>query len=376
MGLTITNQPTDSFYFASEALRFTFTPTDIPPAGSTEKTAYTVYGQDVGGGNNGPLSKQKSRPVYSLTDIVDVDILEYVKTSLGTVVPTLDGTDTAINDPDFAKQFAVNYKEILIDGNGDITTPVDATTTYRTIINAYIQDYQSITKGAAHILTDKKYLMVPFDCHDWIRCYGAYDVTFRFYDVTGAEIALSSLNYTGTDKLVPSGPAQLTVPAGTIKYTATFTSGEVITYVLYNQVYDANKRVDVYFQEPKGSWTVMPFKMVSQETLSRDFREIYMGGEITNDVATIFENYGRGIVNLRSWRGIRLEKMVRSHDENIEYYRSFANARQWRIAYKDSEGTINQNLVPFIPEISNIPISDKEGFFNFTLTGYYGVDLK
>jgi len=285
----------------------------------------------------------------------------------------LDGSTTAIDDPLFSKKCELDYVEMIYNNETGVVTGTVFTSNALTVINAYREPYMAGPMPVAALLSDKRIVSLYPDSHDWVRCYGAYNISITYHISDGTTVAGTAI--IGTDKLVPCGPAQLTLPSGCVKYVLGFATGEQILYRLLPPILDVSERIDIYYLEPKGSWSVMTFKGVQEERIDKNVHEIHRSGLSSIDPTTILRDHGRSVVNHRSWLSFKLRKIARTDGDNIEQMRAFANARQYRAVFKGAVAPYDQVLSPIIIDNSGMRISNLKSFYNMEINGFFAVDL-
>ena len=374
MAVTVLTEP-GTRTFISESVPYKISTDSLASSGNYKKIGLEVYVSDTNNSNEVLIMPLKTIPVNSLSDILEVDLRDIVRSSLSTPLPDLDGSVAVIAADDFSKKVRIKHFEIEIDPtDSNNNTVTSAFTDGKEIVNCYVQPYQTATNSANMMLTDKNVVHIPNDAHDWVLCYGNGTLTISYKNNSGGEISQQTINFASTS-LVPSGPAQLTLPTGTVSYTLSY-GGKTVKYIVDNPRWDVSQRVDIYFREAKGSWSMMPFKFLESEVTNKTFDELCMGGYVVSSRSDLYANYGRSINTIRNWMGITLSKLDNTREDTLEFKRAFANAREYRAVFRGAEGNLSEKLAPLIPNVTSHTIATRKGFFENEFSAFYGLDLR
>lgn len=373
MPVILSNSP-DEELFLTDCMSFGLRLSTIPsPDDETRYVTAQLFDED-----DNAICEEGAYEPSSTSDVYIRNLMPLAKSVMSVRVPELGNGTTRVSNSDFEKSFYLKYGERVVDKTTGAVTYSSSDSDSVTLVNASIQDYQDVIMSDNMVLTDKKFVKVYEDSEDWIRLRGLFDVnyTFRFTDGT----VESFLDEAVSGCLYPSGPAQVLSNVVSTKrvssYVLDFGNGVKVEYWLQPVHESANDRIDVYFLEPKGSWSVMCFDVSDSEKVNKDFLTMCRNGECSSNIYHVFSNYGRQILNIRSWVSVSLQKSFKSDGENIEYYRSFANARQYRAAYRFAEGGKVNILCPLILESTEIPVNNSRDFTDMEIDFFYGHDLK
>ena len=379
MGLTV-EQPSGIF-FASDDMCFTYGLDAISDANTLRKLLFRIKAT-----TDDQLHREYiSYEPKATEEKIPVNFRKLISQHLGTAIPKLDQTTNTIIDTSFIQSYVSEHgtKEINLEtreviDNTELGEPF-------TVVNAHIQPYQDNTKSDVMILTDKKRVALSIDTHDWIRVFGAATATITYFYKDGTS---TSQTLTVATALWPCGPAQLARakaisdnrPLSHMRsYKIVFTAGgqelHTVNYTLIDDCTSSEKRIDVYFLEPKGSWSAMCFYIDHDEQINKTLDVLCRSGACPTSIEDLFAKYGRNIINRRSWMSASLSKRFVSYAENIEYHRAFANARQYRAAFPFAEGNRAQLLAPFVPTTTQINTHSRKQFQDLSFNGYYGLDL-
>lgn len=370
MALNISEQPgSGTNLFLSDVASFKANLDTIDPA-KIHKIRTQVF-QDS---PEKALGSEGSVRISTTSQVIPLDIMNEAKGAIVNFVPDLVKNTTFISDTGFASGVFLRYSEVAIE-SGVIPVPVVTDSDVFNVIGAYIQPYQEKPSGDNFILTDKKRVTIFRDAFDWIRCHGTITGTITL-KVKG--LPDETINLDGTDGLFPTGPAQIlegrTNAALTYAYDIAFSSGETIKYSIKEPCCSEDERVDIYYREPKGSWGVMHFKCPDKENIEFDSDEVALDSYFGNDMAIYFKNYGRVANKYRSWVSVDLQKVKMIDSTNIEAFRAFANAREYRAIFRFQEGS-TKRLAPFISTTKKFSAATKN-MSNIKMSGFYGIDLR
>lgn len=368
--IQLLTQPSGTIFFANDKLEYKIGVDALADPDEIQRISYEVFVRDIGGGNIVKLMPAKSTVIKSLTDVIHIDASEIIRCGLGNAIPILDGSSTAIANPSFGKEFYIEYTETIRDtGTGDIVTD-SYTSAIKTIYNVFLSPYQTKTRTANMMLSDKQVVTTFADAHDWVMCVGSYDINIIFYRRLGLPNVL--VQYLDSNKMVPIGPAQFSLPTECYKYTVTFATGEVITYHIRNHIADYRERIDIYFWEPKGGWSSITFKSMDSEKVSRNIDEVRRAGIKPSTTQGIFESYGIRSIHSNSASEFEVSTEIQTTESNIEYLRSFANARAYRAAFRFSD---NETFIGTLIPSETIVVSENRGFWNIRFRARYGLEL-
>ena len=243
------------------------------------------------------------------------------------------------------------------------------------------QFYQTSPNGGNIIMADNSgFIELCRDADDFIYTCGSPSILFEGFYSNGLQF-LQTLAGGGGVSIIPTGPANGPLPD-------TFLGGELQCYRVSSQnadqpfeyvvkivecCCDKNERIDILFQQPKGTWSVMTFDCVQSTTINRNFEEICRAGFCATSFEENVEKHSRQALNKRSWKMIELTKEVNVDECNECYYEAFANAGGYKSLINCSD---NQNVyAPIIGSTSTQIRHDEDSKGIITFTGFYANDL-
>ncbi len=376
MAVALVSQPSDNgtFYYLNECLEYKLVLTDLGNDPETKKLIYKVCADDESG-NAIELTKEKHIKPLSTSQEIVFQINENIKDAFDNPIPLLDGNNSPQAWTGYRRKAYIKYGELIIN-NETGTTEGDAfnLSEKRDVVNGYEQAYLNPTRLGTHPMTDCKNHKITDDSHDWILIYSALGGS-QLMTITENDETETTQNVTlaAGGNLVPVGGANANLGSLLARNVKSVAIMGRTTY--YEHSYPGkDKRIDIYFQEAQGSWRCMNFKRQGSEEVSRDFTEICKNNGCTTSVSDLVKSHGRSILHKRSWLNFEATKQVFVTKNNIESFRSFANARQYRAAVKHSDhSTI---LFPVIPDIRSLPTWNQSRRTEIVFRGSIGIDMR
>ncbi len=371
MAVTI-QEPSAALFYASDDMCYKIGLDDLGPDNEIRKATYQIAIE-----NDVDLQKLKSFRPVSIDDKAEINAKFIARCALGTVIPPLNKAYDLIIDNSFSKNIVIKHGEIVINTDTISSSESIASSPPKTIINAHFTPYEDAHKSDVIVLTDKEDLDINNNVHDWIRIHGSWSGTITFHYNDGAVDVVSR---SGESCLMPSGPAQLFPVA---EERTQRSSDEIEKYVIkigersiiYNVVKPCAKTLDVYFLEPKGSWSVMSFNQNYTEETQRTAATICRGGNCPVSVQDLFNNYGSRTVLSRSWLQVELSDRSLVTDHNLNFFRAFNNARQYRALFPFAQGaSAKQLMAPFVINNNSLLNRTNRGLRDISITGFFGLN--
>lgn len=249
------------------------------------------------------------------------------------------------------------------------------------VLASNFQFYQDSPDGGNIILADNAGIIeLCSDADDFIYTCGSPSINFEGLYTNGLRF-LQTLGSAGAVSIIPTGPNNGPLPD-------TFFGGDLDCYRVWSDNADQpfeywvkvvecccgkDERIDVLFQQPKGTWSNMTFDCVKSTTINRSFQEICKAGTCASSYAEQVQKHGRTALNKRSWKMIELEKRINVDECNECYYESFGNAGGWKSLINCSS---DQSVYAPIIGASSFQVrhdEDSKGIIKFT--GFYANDL-
>jgi|GEM_PF-6479827 len=250
------------------------------------------------------------------------------------------------------------------------------------VLASNFQFYEDSPNGSDIIMAvNSGIIELCSDADDWVYACGSPQLNFEGHYDSGLRF-LQTLGASGNVSIIPTGPANGPLPLSSPVF------GNLVCYKVSSQSADnpfeywvkvvqccckSGERIDVLFQQPRGTWSNMTFDCVKSTTINRSFQEICRQGFCASSYQEQVDKHGRIALNKRSWKMIELEKSVNVDECNECYYEAFGNAGGYKSLINCSP---NQSV--YAPIIGGTSVQvrhdeDSKGVIKFT--GFYANDL-
>lgn len=347
------------------------------------------------------------KPV-STSDFIPIDFTDLLRCNLSTRVPNLSLSKMV--DGQMKKTVRLEYTTSNInlkDCDKNIIDEWQSSDEY-TVVNSYYQHWQNKPEGLQvggqnfnpnvifNTLPQKKRLCQDSrDYYYW--CGPASTMQVKAKTCGGGNIkanltlpdsgddvcivdigplAMAALNW----EIVPTGGPQggdLSTtfdPCNILYYTICHIQKpeEATTYFIDKCCCSKDDRIDLYFLDPKGGYSLMSFECLESMEINKTGIQVCRDAGCTSiDQTNLMAKYGTQFLYKDKWLRVKLKKTIKVNKKNREFYMAFAGSGHYLARFTCPEEGKEDMLSGLIIETATIPIYEKDSKVTIEITGYY-----
>ena len=329
----------------------------------------------------------------SMSDFPTINFQELMECLLDTRAP--DCREKTLKDGRIKMDIQLEYgtSRINLDDCEDREVTWEGMSDCVTVINSYYQNWETKPNlsGGAVLNTISKLKTICRDSHDFLYVCGNMSFAVQLQLKDGSQLAsllvvdgsqfvcianvgpecIADLNYS-----LIGAPNQFTVD-DICSYSILRNGESIATYIVKDCCCKSNERIDLYFHDPKGGYSLMNMECVEKVEIEKTGIEICRESvNCSIDERELLANYGRQMIYKERFYKITLQQKVKITKKNYAYYNAFANAGKYLAKYYCSDESEAWKLENFIITDNNITILKKGEILDLQITGYYGIGYK
>ena len=378
----------------SDCVLFTFRNTEFGDGINTiNKTLYRLFCVD----DNQWLTDPEGEVITttSSTELISIDFGRLIAGYLETRSPDLGVNE--ISSPSMKKTICLEVGSSFIDLNNCDNSEIiweDKSEEY-TVVNSYFQNWEDKnTNGFFNtfplfkpICRDSRdYYYACFNQGTNIRIEG------KLTNGSSGFAILNNSNSQGNVSIVDIGPEAISklnwvfISSGPgapgpidvndlAGYTISY-EGQTVNYVVKDCCCSLDQRIDLYFLDPRGGYSLMPTTCIESMEVSRSGIEICRTPGCFTDERDALRNFGTQYLTKDRMVRATLQIKVLIDKTNIRFYQAFAASGKFLASHFCPDGTQADQLEGFIIETLRMPVLTEDEVTVITITGYYSVGYK
>jgi len=386
MATTIIIQPpTDRAHCLSECIPYTLRSSDLGNGENEfKRIIYRLFCVDTQTYLTDPDGEPAIQP-SSISEFVTVDFNKLIACNLVTRVPTLGISNTTDNTSKKTVRLEAGTSTVDLDNCENNAVTWDAVSDEVTIINSYYQNWEDKPEGrdAIFMNTFSEFKPICKDAEDFIYVCGQVNIRIEIKDISGnyQDVFYGSLNADDIS-IFNVGPEF-------IADLASISVDEICSYNVYNNGIDfkttyivkdcccsKDSRVDLYFLDLRGGYTLMNTTCVESMVVTKSGTEICRTENCFTDERDAVANFGSQYMVKQRWLKVSLEIKVLIDKTNIRLYQSFAASGKYVAKYFCPDEGKRNLLEGFIIETLDIPTLKEDEFTKISVTGYFSHGIK
>lgn len=373
MAVTVINRPND-INCLSDCISWELKLDSLGVTPESKKIAYQLWCPDT----NAPITEVSSVSPKSADEVVSIDFTEDLACRLFTHIPDLAILNFTQDDLGIKKDFELRYGEVTLNADDCELNNIDLSQVDGpfTVVNSYKQNDRGASIDPYLVLNEfGKVKVICQDSLDYLWLCGEANVTIDLTlkaGNTNTSIGLVK------DKILGVGPNQISVQTGIpLDQICGYTINvgvDSYRYQVKKCCCETNCRLDMYYLDPLGGRHLMDFGCVESITIEKEGSTICRAKNCQTTYAQAVRNFGHKYMSKRLWKKITVTKKFKSTKSNLRVLQAFASSSEYHVRPFDADSAASFQLFGFVVENTSIPIYNKSGYTEITITGYYSLD--